>query len=115
MIENGTDIFASWAVWEKEYGHDLNEILSECTFTYDNGKSEDCKTDFRWIYMEKFGNCYSWNTAYDSNGKKQSLKKSYHAGTGSFFKKFSTRGLTIFFQEFFRHHPNFFVKTNKKK
>ena len=55
---------------KQRLGHDLNDILVSCSFDY-----IDCNvTDFTWEYDTNYGNCYSFNSGYDSNGDKRELK-----------------------------------------
>ena len=56
----------------KKFGHDLNDIGIKCMF---NGES--CSlTDFVWSFDEIYGNCYTFNSDFDSNGSKIDLKNS---------------------------------------
>ena len=56
--------------------HDLNDILIECLF---NNKVCD-SSNFIWSFNQILGNCYTFNSGFDSNGKKVNLIKSYVAG-----------------------------------
>ena len=56
----------------KMLGHNLNEILFDCSFN-----SNQClSNDFIWSWDEAFGNCYTFNSGFDSNGNKIDLKDS---------------------------------------
>jgi hypothetical protein len=61
---------------KKKLGHDLNDILIYCTF---NGKACDL-TDFVWSFDELYGNCYTFNSGFNSNGTQIPLYKSNLAG-----------------------------------
>ena len=61
---------------KKQLGHDLNDILLVCWFN-----SKPCNsTDFIWSYDKDYGNCYTFNSGFDSNGNKIGLKQSSIAG-----------------------------------
>jgi hypothetical protein len=53
-------------------GHDLNDILLQCSF---NGKKCD-STDFIWSFDFSYGNCYMFNSGFKSNGSRVDLKRS---------------------------------------
>ena len=61
---------------KKKFGHDLKDILIECYFNQNACDS----TDFIWSFDYYYGNCYTFNTGFDSNGNKIDLKKSNLAG-----------------------------------
>jgi len=55
---------------EKMLGHDLNDILIICLFNnikYNSG-------DFIWSWDELYGNCFTFNSGFDSNGNRIDLK-----------------------------------------
>jgi hypothetical protein len=60
----------------RKFGHHLDDILLFCLFDYKPCNS----SDFVWSYDNNFGNCYTFNSGYDSNGVKTELKKSNFAG-----------------------------------
>jgi len=57
---------------KKMLGHNLSDALISCSF---NGVSCN-SSDFIWSWDESFGNCYTFNSGFDSNGNKIDLKKS---------------------------------------
>jgi hypothetical protein len=61
---------------KKKLGHDLNDILIDCLF---NLKQCD-SNNFVWSYDPWYGNCYTFNSEFDSNGIKINLEKSNIAG-----------------------------------
>ena len=61
---------------KQKLGHDLNDILFECKFNYNECNSKH----FIWSYDDVFGNCYTFNSGFDSNGTKTHLIKSNIAG-----------------------------------
>lgn len=61
---------------KQKLGHDLNDILFECKFNYDSCNS----SDFVWSFDPDYGNCYTFNSGFDSNGNRVNLKKSSIAG-----------------------------------
>ena len=72
-----TDDYGLTQEQRKSLGHSLNDILIDCSFNY-----EDCNaSDFFWSFDEKYGNCYSFNAGFDSNGSKVSLKQSAFVGS----------------------------------
>ena len=56
---------------KKQLGHDLNDILLECFFNLKKCNS----SDFIWSFDSTFGNCYTFNSDFDSNGNKVDLKE----------------------------------------
>ena len=58
-------------------GHNLDDILMECSFNF-----ELCfSSDFTWSFDPSYGNCYTFNSGFlDSSGSKTDLKKSSIAG-----------------------------------
>ena len=57
---------------KKMLSHDLKDVLIECTFNGDQCNA----TDFSWSFDSFYGNCYTFNSGFDSNGSKVDLKKS---------------------------------------
>jgi hypothetical protein len=48
-------------------GHELEDILIKCTFNY-----KLCSlSDFSWSFDDVYGNCYSFNSGFYSNGTKE--------------------------------------------
>jgi len=61
----------------KLFSHKLDDVLFFCLF---NGKYCDAG-DFTWAYNEQYGNCYTFNSGFDSNGNKSDdIKESNIAG-----------------------------------
>jgi hypothetical protein len=62
---------------KRRLGHDLKDILIKCYFNND-----DCNiaTDFAWSYDQEYGNCFTFNSGFDSNGTKIELKKTKMPG-----------------------------------
>jgi hypothetical protein len=52
----------------KLFSHKLNDILFFCLF---NGKYCDA-SDFTWTYNEQYGNCYTFNSGFNSSANKES-------------------------------------------
>jgi len=57
---------------KKKLGHNLNDILLECTFN----QNKCSQTDFTWSFDPLYGNCYTFNSGFDSNGNKIDLNES---------------------------------------
>jgi hypothetical protein len=56
--------------------HDLNDIILECKFN-----NNHCViSDFTWSYDEVYGNCYTFNSGFNSTGSRVVLKESNMAG-----------------------------------
>jgi hypothetical protein len=69
--------FNDLSIGEKQkLGHDLRDILIECSF-YGNKCTSN---DFIWSYDASFGNCYTFNTGYYSNGTQIDIKQLSVAG-----------------------------------
>ena len=52
---------------QKKLGHDLDDILLDCTFN-----NNQCNSiDFHWSYDETYGNCYTFNSGLNSNRSEQ--------------------------------------------
>ena len=61
----------------KLLGHNLDDILINCWFNY-----QECNTsDFIWSYDKKYGNCFSFNAGLDLLGNKNTLKQSAFVGS----------------------------------
>jgi hypothetical protein len=57
---------------KRRLGHDLNDILLDCSFNL-----IQCNvSDFTWSYDAYYGNCYTFNSGFDSNGNVIELKRS---------------------------------------
>jgi hypothetical protein len=66
ILMNKTDDF------KKSMGHDLKDILIGCAFNY-----APCSVDdFLWSYDSYYGNCYSFNSGFNSTGQPQPFKYS---------------------------------------
>lgn len=62
---------------KKKLVHDIYLTLLECTFN-----NEPCfLTDFTWSFDHSYGNCFTFNTGFDSNGSSTELKKSSITGS----------------------------------
>ena len=62
---------------KKLLAHSLNDTLLSCNFAGQTCTSDD----FSWIFdHEKFGNCYIFNSGFNSSGQKIGLKQAYIAG-----------------------------------
>jgi amiloride-sensitive sodium channel subunit alpha/amiloride-sensitive sodium channel subunit gamma len=76
-IKSGADSVNNLSNEEKkQLGHSLNDIIIHCSF---NGKACDL-TDFVWSFDELYGNCYTFNSGFNSNGTQIPLYKSNLAG-----------------------------------
>ena len=53
-------------------------MLLSCSFNYDGCKVDD----FSWEFYPFYGNCYSFNSGFNSTGQSVNLKKSNIAGNG---------------------------------
>ena len=61
----------------KLLGHDLDDILINCEYSF-----RECNSsDFVWSFDEAYGNCYSFNSGFDSKGNKVDLKQSAFVGS----------------------------------
>jgi hypothetical protein len=61
---------------KKKLGHNLSEILIECTYNL-----EPCDSShFIWSFDPAYGNCYTFNSGVDSRGQKVKLRQSNLAG-----------------------------------
>ena len=69
--------FQSLSSHEKQLlSHSLEDILFECMFNNDYCS----QADFIWSSDESYGSCYTFNSGFDSNGRKKDLKISTIAG-----------------------------------
>jgi hypothetical protein len=57
---------------KKKLGHDLSDILLQCKFNQYTCSA----SDFTWSFDESYGNCYTFNSGFDSDGNETSLKQS---------------------------------------
>jgi len=61
----------------KDISHDLNDVLVHCSFN-----REECNaSDFTWSYDERYGNCYTFNSNFASDGSQVDLKKTSISGS----------------------------------
>jgi hypothetical protein len=61
----------------KAISHDLDDILVDCSFN-----REECNaSDFTWSYDERYGNCYTFNSNFASDGSQVDLKKTSISGS----------------------------------
>ena len=61
---------------KKMLGHNLSDILFECTFN-----NNPCNSShFHWSFDVNYGNCYTFNSGFDSNGNKVDLERSSISG-----------------------------------
>ena len=64
-------------LYKKSISHSLDEVLIGCKFNY-----KPCTSaDFIWIFDKNYGNCYSFNTGFNSSGQEVDLKVSNLAGS----------------------------------
>ena len=70
IINNFTDLD------KKSLGQDLKDSLLGCAFNLDKCSSND----FSWYYDAFFGNCYSFNSGFNSTGQRRDDSVSYLAG-----------------------------------
>lgn len=64
---------------KKSFGSLLNETILYCEFNRDS-----CDLDeFEWFYSLEFGNCYKFNSGFNSKGEQIPLKYSYSSGINS--------------------------------
>ena len=63
---------------KQKLGHSLKDSLLSCTFNYKNCISDD----FSWEFDPNYGNCYSFNSGFNSTGQHTELKQSNIAGNG---------------------------------
>ena len=85
---------------KKLLSHDFEDILISCTFN-----SQTCSvSDFVWKFDKFFGNCFVFNSGFDSSGNPVELKKSYVAG--------SLFGLSLQFYVGFHEHLTLFNSIN---
>jgi hypothetical protein len=70
ILSNQTDSY------KKQMGHSLDDILLSCQFNFQQCTAKD----FSWSYDTFYGNCYTFNSGFISNGSKVDLKKQYVSG-----------------------------------
>jgi hypothetical protein len=63
----------------KKYGPDMSEMIMNCIFatqscTYLNLDGKKYWVDFEWVYTINYGNCYRFNSGFDTFGNKIDLK-----------------------------------------
>jgi hypothetical protein len=63
---------------KKKLSHSLDDVLLSCQFNYKPCKS----TDFSWEYDSNYGNCYSFNSGFNAEGKATDLEKAIIPGNG---------------------------------
>ena len=77
---------------QKRQLSNLDNIILSCSFD-----GESCNSsDFTWVWHPRYYNCYRYNSGFDSNGNKKTLKKVNIAG-----------GLSSFIVELYAGLPNF--------
>lgn len=64
------------------FGYWFNDTLLSCYFN--NVKCDE--SDFVWFYDFVYGNCYTFNSGYDQNGKPVAIKKISEEGSDHSFK-----------------------------
>jgi hypothetical protein len=70
FLSNQTDSY------KKLMGQSLDDILLSCQFNF-----QPCTAnDFSWSYDTFYGNCYTFNSGFISNGSKVDLRKQYVSG-----------------------------------
>jgi len=62
---------------KRSLSHDLNDTLLSCLFSYESCNSND----FQWEWDNNYGNCFIFNTGYNSWGEKIDIKKSNIEGS----------------------------------
>ncbi len=60
----------------KLLGYELEEILIECFYNHHICSHKD----FVWYYSLNYGNCYQFNSGFDSSGNQVPIEKSYKPG-----------------------------------
>jgi hypothetical protein len=61
---------------KKKLGHSLSDILVKCFFN-----SHPCyPTDFTWSFDVNYGNCFTFNSGFDSSGNVSDLRRTFIAG-----------------------------------
>ena len=61
---------------KKKFSHDLNDTLLSCLFSYQPCNSDD----FEWKWDSNYGNCFVFNSEFNSSGQKVELRKSSIGG-----------------------------------
>ena len=61
---------------KKKFSHDLNDTLLSCLFSYQPCNSDD----FEWKWDSNYGNCFVFNSGFNSSGQKVELRKSSIGG-----------------------------------
>ena len=62
---------------QQQLGHPINDILFRCQFN-----NQECLSDdFVWKFDRYYGNCFVWNSGFNSSGQRVNLKKSLLAGS----------------------------------
>ena len=61
---------------KKSLGHDIMDSMLLCSFNL----NECTSADFSWYYDSLYGNCYSFNSGFNSTGQKRDASVSYLAG-----------------------------------
>jgi hypothetical protein len=61
----------------QKLGYTIDQILIKCKF----GNRGCDSSDFRWIFLPKYGNCFSFNSGFDSFGNKTDAKKVIAVGS----------------------------------
>ena len=61
----------------KQLGHDLSDLIYNCQFS-----GEECfiEQDFNWYFDRDLGNCYLFNTGFNSTGDRVNFKKTNSSG-----------------------------------
>jgi hypothetical protein len=70
LVSESNDTF------KKAISHSFDDVLIGCKFNYQQCYS----SDFKWEFDQTYGNCYSFNSGFNSTGQKTDLKKSSLAG-----------------------------------
>ena len=61
---------------KKKFSHNLNDTLLSCFFNLKPCSS----SDFQWEWDYYYGNCFSFNTGFDSSGQRVELRKAFIGG-----------------------------------
>ena len=88
---------------KQKLGHSLEDILLFCQFSQMKCSSKD----FLWSYHRFFGNCFTFNTGFNSTGHKIKLKESIRAGVDL--------GLSlVFYANYYENISNTFLGAHVK-
>ncbi len=72
LAEKKKNVYKLSSEEKRKLAHDLRDILLECKFNQYTCSA----SDFTWSFDESYGNCYEFNSGFDSSGNATSLKQS---------------------------------------